>query len=169
MERRGHIFNILYYPLQVILLLYKRDGIKHRIPFFLWFKPFYFISRTVIDIVICILDICLFITKLYVQLTSSTFQIEIIEWIENLQFLLLLKTWYMLSIRLLNIQLYNFYTFLSLLVYELNAIMGEFFSVLHSLYMNQIQFNAFCNLGRLYLKKKSIKTQLFDSRYFMSV
>ena len=113
--------------------------------------------------------LCLFITKLYVQLTSSTFQIEIIEWIENLQFLLLLKTWYMLSIRLLNIQLYNFYTFLSLLVYELNAIMGEFFSVLHSLYMNQIQFNAFCNLGRLYLKKKSIKTQLFDSRYFMSV
>ena len=113
--------------------------------------------------------LCLFITKLYVQLTSSTFQTEIIEWIENLQFLLLLKTWYMLSIRLLNIQLYNFYTFLSLLVYELNAIMGEFFSVLHSLYMNQIQFNAFCNLGRLYLKKKSIKTQLFDSRYFMSV
>lgn len=113
--------------------------------------------------------LCLFITKLYVQLTSSTFQIEIIEWIENLQFLLLLKTWYMLSIRLLNIQLYNFYTFLSLLVYELNAIMGEFFSVLHFLYMNQIQFNAFCNLGRLYLKKKSIKTQLFDSRYFMSV
>lgn len=113
--------------------------------------------------------LCLFIKNLYVQLTSSTFQIEILEWIENMQFLLLLKTWYMLSIRLLNIKLYNFHTFISLLVYELNAIMGEFFSVLHSLYMNQIQLNALWNLERLYLKKKNLKAQFFDSRYFMSV
>lgn len=113
--------------------------------------------------------LCILVKNAYKKLESTTFQIEILEWIESMQFLVLLKSWYMFSIRLINIKLYNFYKFVDLLRRELNGIMEEFFSILHKLYMKQIQLNALWNLERVHYKKKNLKFKSFDFRYFMNL
>lgn len=111
--------------------------------------------------------LCILLKNAYQKLESTTFQVEILEWVETMQFLVLLKSWYMFSIRLINIKLYNFYKFIDLLRQELNAMMEEFFSILHKLYIKQIQLNALWNLERVDHKKKMLRVRSFDFRYLM--
>lgn len=111
--------------------------------------------------------LCILMRNAYQKLESTTFQVEILEWVETMQFLILLKSWYMFSIRLINIKLYNFYKFIDLLRKELNAMMEEFFSILHKLYIKQIQLNALWNLERVHHKKKMLRIRSFDFKYLM--
>jgi hypothetical protein len=113
--------------------------------------------------------LCILVKKAHTSMESTTFQVEVLEWVETMQFLVLLKAWYLFSIRLVNIKFYNFYKFVHLLRHELNEIMEEFFSILHKLYMRQIQWNALWNLERLLYKKNNLKIRSFDLRYLLNI
>ncbi len=113
--------------------------------------------------------LCILVKNAHTKMETSTFQVENLEWVETMQFLVLLKSWYLFSIRLINVKFYNFYKFVNLLRHELNEIMEEFFSILHKLYMRQIQLNSLWNLERLLYKKNNLKIRSFDLRYLLNI
>ena len=44
-----------------------------------------------------------YLNKKYVELKSTSFQLDILEWLETMQFFIMMKNWGMLLIRLLNL------------------------------------------------------------------
>lgn len=110
-----------------------------------------------------------FINKYYVNLKSTALQIEILEWIETMQFFIMMKNWNMLLIRLLNIKLYNFYKFIQLIKNDVIYSLNDLFSILYNFYINNVNKCSIWNLERLTTKCKSLVIRKLDVSYILSL
>jgi hypothetical protein len=110
-----------------------------------------------------------FINKYYVNLKSTALQMEILEWIETMQFFIMMKNWNMLLIRLLNIKLYNFYKFIQLIKNDIIYSLNDLFSILYNFYTNSVNKCAIWNLERLTTKCKSLVLRKLDLSYILSL
>lgn len=110
-----------------------------------------------------------FINKYYVNLKSTALQVEILEWIETMQFFIMMKNWNMLLIRLLNIKLYNFYKFIQLIKNDIIYSLNDLFTILYNFYTNSVNKCAIWNLERLTTKCKSLVLRRLDLSYILSL
>jgi hypothetical protein len=110
-----------------------------------------------------------FLNKYYLNLKSTSFQTDILEWIEMMQFFIMMKNWSMLSIRLLNIKLYNFYKFIQFMKNEIIYILTDVFYITYNFYLNNINKCAIWNLDRLVSKCKSLTLIKLDLSYLLSL
>lgn len=110
-----------------------------------------------------------FINKYYINLKSTALQAEILEWMETMQFFIMMKNWNMLLIRLLNIKLYNFYKFIQLIKNDVVHSLNDLFYVLYNFYINNINKCSIWNLERLTVKCKSLVLRKLDLSYILSL
>lgn len=110
-----------------------------------------------------------FINKYYVNLKSTALQVEILEWIETMQFFIMMKNWNMLLIRLVNIKLYNFYKFIQLIKNDVTHSLNDLFSILYNFYLNNVNRCSIWNLERLTTKCKSLVIRKLDISYILSL
>lgn len=110
-----------------------------------------------------------FINKYYINLKSTALQTEILEWIETMQFFIMMKNWNMLLIRLLNIKLYNFYKFIQLIKNDVIHSLNDLFYVLYNFYINNINKCSIWNLERLTVRCKSLVLRKLDLSYILSL
>lgn len=110
-----------------------------------------------------------FINKYYINLKSTALQTEILEWIETIQFFIMMKNWNMLLIRLLNIKLYNFYKFIQLIKNDVIHSLNDLFYVLYNFYINNINKCSIWNLERLTVRCKSLVLRKLDLSYILSL
>lgn len=121
----------------------------------------------VVLVAFCILLIVL--SSYYKNLKSTIFQIEIVEWIENIQFYKMIKTWTSLLIRLITIKIYNTIILIKKLQQYGVTIIHQLFEVSYLYYMDLINNNAELNLNLLILKSKAVGTKKSNSNIIITI
>lgn len=110
-----------------------------------------------------------YVNKKYVDLKSTTIQMDILEWLETMQFLMMMKNWNMLLIRSLNLKFYHFYKFVNYMKNELSYILTEVFEIVYNFYKDNVNKGALWNLERLVSKCKSLGLRKLDYTYLLSL
>lgn len=110
-----------------------------------------------------------YLNKKYVELKSTSFQLDILEWLETMQFFIMMKNWGMLLIRLLNLKFFNFYKFVQYMKTELVYILTDVFSIVYNFYKNNVNRCAIWNLERLVSKCKILGLRKLDFTYLLSL
>lgn len=121
----------------------------------------------VVLVAFCILLIVL--SSYYKNLKSTIFQIEIVEWIENIQFYKMIKTWTSLLIRLITIKIYNTIILIKKFQQYGVTIIHQLFEVSYLYYMDLINNNAELNLNLLILKSKAVGTKKSNSNIIITI
>jgi hypothetical protein len=110
-----------------------------------------------------------YLNNKYVHLKSTTFQFEILEWLEIMQFFMMIKNWSLLLIRLLNVTFFNFYKFIMFMKNELIYLLSDVFSIVYNFYKNNVYKCAFWNLDRLVSTCKSLESRKLDLTYLLTL
>jgi hypothetical protein len=102
-------------------------------------------------------------------LKSTSIQLEILEWIENIQFYQMVKLWTLFSIRARIVKLYN----VSILAKKLKdtaiAMISQIVEILHSQSIEVLNSTALLNLRLLLVRYKTTATQKFISNTWASI
>jgi hypothetical protein len=113
--------------------------------------------------------ILIVVSRSYKNLKSTSIQLEILEWIENIQFYQMVKLWTLFSIRARIVKLYN----VSILAKKLKdtaiAMISQIVEILHSQSIEVLNSTALLNLRLLLVRYKTTATQKFISNTWASI
>jgi hypothetical protein len=121
----------------------------------------------VVLIAFCIL--LMILSSYYKNLKSTIFQIEIVEWVENIQFYKMIKTWTSLLIRLITIKIYNTIILIKKLQQYAVSIIKQLFEVSYLYYIDLINNNAELNLNLLLSKSKAVSMKKSNTNIIITV
>ena len=113
--------------------------------------------------------ILIVVSRSYKNLKSTSIQLEILEWIENIQFYQMVKLWTLFSIRARIVKLYNVSILAKRLKDTAIAMISQIVEILHSQSIEVLNSTALLNLRLLLVRYKTTATQKFISNTWASI